>query len=67
MAKYKSKDQPRSNLEVYESIRRDWGDVKPYTRVFDDERKKNAREKKHRKNTRDYEQLIEDGEDGWDE
>ena len=42
----KNKTQPRSQYEVYQSMRKDWGMVKPYTRVEDDKRFKKPKHKK---------------------
>lgn len=42
----KSKNKPRSTYEVYRSIRKDWGEVKPYTRIEEDKRKKKPKHKK---------------------
>ena len=36
------KNQPKDFYDIYKSLRRDFGDVKPYTRVFDS--KKNIAE-----------------------
>ncbi len=46
MSKKKSKTQPRSQYEVYRSIRKDWGDVNPITRVIPDKRNKRPKHKK---------------------
>ena len=45
MSKKKSKTQPRSNYEVYRSIRKDWGVINPVTKVIPDKRNKKP---KHR-------------------
>ena len=44
MSKKKNK-KPRDNYEIYKVIRRDWGDVKPYTRIQEDKRKKKPKYK----------------------
>lgn len=43
----KHKNKMKSNYEIYKSIRRDWGNVKPYTRVEQDKRKKKDKYKKN--------------------
>lgn len=45
MSKKKSKTQPRSNYEVYRSIRKDWGVVNPVTKVIPDKRNKKPKHK----------------------
>ena len=45
MSKKKSKTKPRSNYEVYRSISKDWGEIKPYTRVETDKRIKKPKHK----------------------
>lgn len=42
----KSKKTPKTNLEIYQSMRRDWGSVNPVTKVIPDKRNKRP---KHRK------------------
>lgn len=44
--KKKKVQKPRTFTEVYSSVRRDWGGVKPVTRVFRDERKKSRQKTK---------------------
>lgn len=39
------KQKPRTNVEIYQSLRRDWGDVKPVTRIIPDKRKKKPKYK----------------------
>ena len=46
MSKKKSKTKPRSQYEVYRSIRRDWGELNPVTRVIPDKRNKKPKHKK---------------------
>ena len=46
MSKKKSKIQPRTNYEVYRSIRKDWGEINPVTRVIPDKRNKKPKHKK---------------------
>jgi len=46
MSKKKSKSQPRTNYEVYRSIRKDWGEINPVTRVIPDKRRKEPKHKK---------------------
>lgn len=47
----KKKTKPKSNYEIYQSIRRDWGGLNPVTRIKDSDkiysRQKNKREKAH--------------------
>lgn len=45
MAKKKNKNKPRSNYEVYRSIRRDWGEINPVTRIIPDKRNKKPKHK----------------------
>ena len=45
MDKKKSKTQPRSNYEVYRSIRKDWGVINPITKVIPDKRNKKPKHK----------------------
>ena len=42
----KTKRQPKDSYDIYKSIRRDWGDVKPYTRVHDSKKNKKPKYKK---------------------
>lgn len=44
MAKQKP-TKPRTNYEVYRSIRKDWGEINPVTRVIPDKRKKPPKHK----------------------
>ena len=45
----KKKDtKPRTNYEVYRSIRKDWGELNPATRVVPDKRNKKPKHKKGR-------------------
>ena len=46
MSKKKSKSQPRTNYEVYRSIRKDWGELNPVTRIIPDKRNKKPKHKK---------------------
>lgn len=46
MSKKKSVNRPRSQYEVYRSIRKDWGEIKPYTRIEEDKRRKKPKYKK---------------------
>lgn len=46
MSKKKSKIQPRTNYEVYRSIRKDWGELNPVTRIIPDKRNKKPKHKK---------------------
>lgn len=40
------KKKVRSNYEIYQSIRRDWGNVNPVTKIIPDKRKKKEKHKK---------------------
>ena len=43
----KKKDtKPRTNYELYRSIRKDWGELNPATRVIPDKRNKKSKHKK---------------------
>ena len=42
----RKKTKPRNSYEVNRSIRRDWGAIKPYTRIEEDKRKKKDKYKK---------------------
>lgn len=42
----KKNNKPRNSYEVNRSIRRDWGAIKPYTRIEEDKRKKKEKYKK---------------------
>ena len=46
MSKKKSKNQPRTNYEIYRSIRKDWGVINPMTKVIPDKRNKKPKHKK---------------------
>ena len=41
----KQKSTPRSNYEVYRSIRKDWGVINPMTKVIPDKRNKKPKHK----------------------
>lgn len=43
---HKKKNKVKSNLEIYQGMRRDWGSVNPVTKVIPDKRNKRP---KHRK------------------
>lgn len=45
MSKKKSTNKPRSNYEVYRSIRKDWGTMNPVTKVIPDKRNKKPKHK----------------------
>ena len=45
MSKKKPTNKTRTNYEVYRSIRKDWGEIKPYTRVETDKRFKKPKHK----------------------
>lgn len=42
----KKKTQPRNSYEVNRSIRRDWGDISPVTKIIPDKRNKKPKHKK---------------------
>lgn len=44
MAK-KKKKKDKSMLDVYQSIRRDWGDLNPVTRVMENKKRKKPKHK----------------------
>ena len=46
MGKKKTKNEPRSNYEIYCAIRKDWGVLKPVTKVIPDKRNKKPKHKK---------------------
>ncbi len=52
MKRKKRYTEPMTPAQLVKSIRNDWGQVKPYTKVFEDERKTDD---KYKKNTLDYE------------
>ena len=52
MAK-KKKKKDKSMLDVYQSIRRDWGDLNPVTRVMENKKKKKPKHK-----DREYEDEV---------
>ena len=45
MSKKKSANKPRSNYEVYRSIRKDWGTMNPVTKIIPDKRNKKPKYK----------------------
>lgn len=42
----KKKIKPRNSYEVNKSIRRDWGVIKPYTRIEENKKKKKEKYRK---------------------
>lgn len=42
---HKKKNKVKSNYEVYRSIRRDWGEINPVTKIIPDKRKKPPKHK----------------------
>ena len=42
----KKKTKPRNSYEVNRSIRRDWGEISPVTKIIPDKRKKKEKHKK---------------------
>lgn len=45
MSKKKSKTKPRSNYEIYRTMRKDWGVINPMTKVIPDKRNKKPKHK----------------------
>ena len=45
MSKKKTKTQPRTNYEVYRSIRKDWGVLNPVTKLIPAKRNKKPKHK----------------------
>ena len=45
MSKKKSVNKPRSNYEVYRSIRKDWGVLNPATKIIPDKRNRKPKHK----------------------
>lgn len=45
MSKKKSKTKPRSNYEIYRSIRKDWEGINPVTKIIPDKRNKKPKHK----------------------
>jgi hypothetical protein len=41
----KNKKKIKSNIEIYQGIRRDWGEVNPVTRIIPDKRRKPPKHK----------------------
>ena len=46
MSKKKKEKKPRSNYEIYQSIRKDWGVLNPVTKIIPDKRNKKPKHKK---------------------
>lgn len=46
MSKKKSNPKPRTQYEVYRSIRKDWGEINPVTKIIPDKRNKKPKHKK---------------------
>ena len=40
------KQKPRTNAEIFQGMRRDWGNINPVTKVIPDKRKKKPKHKK---------------------
>ena len=49
----KKKKKDKSMLDVYQSIRRDWGDLNPVTRVMENKKRKKPKHK-----DREYEDEV---------
>lgn len=45
MSKKKKNTKPHTNYEVYRSIRKDWGELNPVTRIIPDKRNKKPKHK----------------------
>ena len=45
MKKKKSKTKPRSNYEIYRTMRKDWGVINPMTKVIPGKRNKKPKHK----------------------
>ena len=45
MSKKKSKVKPRSNYEIYCTMRKDWGAINPVTKIIPDKRNKKPKHK----------------------
>lgn len=45
MSKKKHKTTPRTNTEIWQGIRRDWGAINPVTKVIPDKRRKAPKHK----------------------
>lgn len=45
MSKNKKNSKPRTYVEIYQSVRKDWGNVNPVTRVIPDKRRKPPKHK----------------------
>lgn len=45
MSKKKHKTTPRTNTEIWQSMRRDWGAINPVTKVIPDKRRKPPKHK----------------------
>ena len=54
----RAKNQPKDFYDIYKSMRRDFGDVKPYTRVFDS--KKNTAEARADDILREWEEEYDE-------
>ena len=40
-----AKKKPKTPLEIYQSIRRDWNGINPVTRIIENKKKKKAKHK----------------------
>lgn len=61
----KKKNSPKSNYEIYQSIRKDWGDINPVTKIKNSNKTQSRREYKKKdadlvRNYRGHEFLEED-------
>lgn len=56
----KRKNQIKNDFEIYESIRKDFGQVKPYTRIIQTKRdKEKKRNRKYKNNFIESEDYID--------
>jgi hypothetical protein len=56
----KRKNQIKNDFEIYESIRKDFGQVKPYTRIIQTKRdKEEKRNRKYKNNFIESEDYID--------
>ena len=57
MSKHKRANEDFDFYDAYKSIRRDWGEVDPSTKIFEDKRRKAARKQKYKpRYDKDYEE-----------
>lgn len=49
-------NKKKTNLDLYKSIRKDWGDIKPTTKIVDSKKKYNR--KRNSNKVRDYDMVC---------